>query len=316
MAWVNDPNNPGQQYDDSKGYTFDPESGGYSPGIWQAAPPPNTDRNLSTGGVFTVADEAVSKIAQNDRISAADLAQKDRTMFASASASAGQTAATLAGQQMQREIAQMQENGLMTRAQAKNALDWATTQATVAGSLAMHWMDNEIQRLTANATNRLAVMKLLGDLRGPRNAFQQQAVMHGLNAAGLSRAVDSLSGGATPSFQAPQAAPQPVTLQSFLDDTGAMLPGEIQPVAQPQVPGIPPAFLGAFTPGAPAPVAQMPGAFQAGGMSLQDAISQGRQRLASFGWNGSDADFINKVKTDPTLFTGNDPIRQAVQQFG
>jgi hypothetical protein len=44
---------------------------------------------------------------------------------------------------------------------------------------------------------------------GPATAFQQQAVLHGLNAAGLSNAVDAISGKyGLPTFGAPQAAPR------------------------------------------------------------------------------------------------------------
>lgn len=54
---------------------------------------------------------------------------------------------------------------------------------------------------------------------GPRNAFTQQAVMHGLNQQGLSKSVDAIAGKwAPPSFQAPQARPQPITLQTLADD--------------------------------------------------------------------------------------------------
>jgi len=67
---------------------------------------------------------------------------------------------------------------------------------------------------------------LIASLRGPRDAFQQQKVIHGLNAEGLSNAVDAIAGRTSaPAFQALQAAPEPVTLESFSQQTGLPIPG-------------------------------------------------------------------------------------------
>lgn len=85
--------------------------------------------------------------------------------------------------------------------------------------------------------NALAALQLSANLRGPRNAFQQQAVMSGLNAAGLSKAVDAVTGAVPlPSFQAPQAAPQAATLGTLAEDLrmagGFQAPGAAGPGAQ------------------------------------------------------------------------------------
>ena len=65
----------------------------------------------------------------------------------------------------------------------------------------------------------LGVLDLAASLRGPRNAFTQQQVLHGINEQGLSRAVDAIAGRITlPTTQAPQAQAQPATLQNFLAD--------------------------------------------------------------------------------------------------
>ncbi len=66
------------------------------------------------------------------------------------------------------------------------------------------------------------VATLVGSLRGPANAFQQQNVLHGLNASGMSNAIDNITGsrfGAA--FQAPQAAPVPMSLSSVAADIRA-----------------------------------------------------------------------------------------------
>lgn len=65
----------------------------------------------------------------------------------------------------------------------------------------------------------LKALELSGSLRGPRNAFQQQAVNYGLNSQGFTKAIDGLLGRLTlPSFQAPQAAPQAVSLKTLAED--------------------------------------------------------------------------------------------------
>ncbi len=68
----------------------------------------------------------------------------------------------------------------------------------------------------------LSVAQLAGSLRGPSNAFQQQAVLHGLNSMGMSNAVDAISGNRyLPAFQAPQASPVPMSLSSVANDIRA-----------------------------------------------------------------------------------------------
>src|SRR3990172_6864535 len=72
----------------------------------------------------------------------------------------------------------------------------------------------------------LAAANLIGQLRGPRNAFQQQAVMSGLNQQGLSNAVGAIAGQfGMPSFQAPQANPQAATLGTMAEDLAGAGPG-------------------------------------------------------------------------------------------
>jgi hypothetical protein len=81
---------------------------------------------------------------------------------------------------------------------------------------------------TAERTARLGldVANANAQLRGPRNAFQQQAFNYGVNAAGLSKAVDALKGapGVT-AFQAPGAPAERATLGTIADDIKASGPG-------------------------------------------------------------------------------------------
>lgn len=81
-----------------------------------------------------------------------------------------------------------------------------------------------LQREQFEAQTGLSMLGMLGSLTGPRNAFQQQAVMHGANQLGLSRAVDALVGKySAPSFQAPQAASErasPATMAEDMRRTG------------------------------------------------------------------------------------------------
>lgn len=63
------------------------------------------------------------------------------------------------------------------------------------------------------------LMRMAADLRGPRNAFQQQAVMSGIGAGGYSNAIDAIAGRyKMPSFQAPMALPQAASLQTLVED--------------------------------------------------------------------------------------------------
>ncbi len=130
---------------------------------------------------------------------------------------------------------------------ARQAQDWVRTQIQAGTEYGRQMIDlarsmaQERQNLTAQlldllrtqgqlglqgaqaATQEaLGVGQLIASLRGPRNAFQQQAVMHGLNELGVSRALDALAGKYTlPAFQAPQAAPQAATLQTLVEDLRA-----------------------------------------------------------------------------------------------
>lgn len=65
-------------------------------------------------------------------------------------------------------------------------------------------------------------LALIASLKGPANAFTQQAVLHGLNATGLSRAVDAIQGKyGLPTFSAPNANPQAASVQTLMDQVGA-----------------------------------------------------------------------------------------------
>lgn len=68
----------------------------------------------------------------------------------------------------------------------------------------------------------LGVLNLLSQLSGPANAFQQQAVLNGLDSTGLSKSVGAIQGKyGLPTFQAPQANPQAQTLQSLMNQVSA-----------------------------------------------------------------------------------------------
>ncbi|MDE2096749.1 MAG: hypothetical protein KGL39_05825 [Patescibacteria group bacterium] len=107
------------------------------------------------------------------------------------------------------------------------------------GQLGLSQQSAAQQELQAAATQQsneaLDAMKLAASLSGPKDAFQQQAVLEGLNNAGLSRGVGAIAGQyALPTFQAPQAAPQAASLgtlaQQFAQAPGSyagMTPSEI-----------------------------------------------------------------------------------------
>ena len=234
-----------------------------------------------------------------------------------------------------------------SEAQGGLTLDAAKTNATLAAQAAAQHVQMVFNSESENAKNRLAVLGLVASLKGPRNAFVQQAVVNGLNKAGLSKAIDAAAGRIQlPGVQADQAIPQPMTLESFLEDNGLALPGEIKapaqydtqqitaptlapftpvethPIDMPSIPGFQPPTndgVGGGVPGAPtAPSAPgtpaAPGA-PAGGLSVADAISQARQQLGALdkSWlTRSDADIVAKIQSDPSVFTGNNPIRRAL----
>lgn len=98
-------------------------------------------------------------------------------------------------------------------------------------------------------SNALGIANLIAQLRGPRNAFQQQAVLHGLNEMGLSRAMDAIVGRVSlPSSGGDMAAPEPVSLQTIWEDlTGLkygstpIWPFQLRTGGQPgTTPGLPP----------------------------------------------------------------------------
>lgn len=128
----------------------------------------------------------------------------------------------------------------------------------------------------------LGVLGLLAQLRGPKDAFTQQRVLHGINQQGLSNAVDAIAGRIRmPAFQAPQASPEPATLESLLAQAGAGGPGAAAATA-----------------------------------GLADAIRQAREQLTALNPSyaqASDQEIIDKVKSDPTLFTGDSPIGRVIR---
>lgn len=76
-----------------------------------------------------------------------------------------------------------------------------------------------LQGAGQQSAEALDALKLAASLQGPSNAFVQQAVMHGLNNQGLSRAVDAIAGQYDlPSFQAPQADPEAMSLSTLARD--------------------------------------------------------------------------------------------------
>lgn len=121
-----------------------------------------------------------------------------------------------------------------------------------------------LDRERMQSGNALAALQLAASQRGPRNAFVQQAVMSGLNTAGLSRGVDAIVGGAgLPSFQAPQAIPQAASLGALAQD--------LQRAGQPVSVQLP----------APAPVAAPSGMAPAARVGISDpGFSPGGARAA------------------------------------
>lgn len=90
----------------------------------------------------------------------------------------------------------------------------------------------------------LAAVSLEASLTGPRNAFAQQAVMNGLNANGITNAVDIVAGRAAgPGFQAPQATPEPISFATLAQDSKLATQGlaGFTPLAPAQAPPAAPA---------------------------------------------------------------------------
>ena len=265
----------------------------------------------------------------------AEIASAQENLEASLSLQASTTNATLGQRQ--------------SEAQGGLTLDAAKQNAVLAANAAAQHVQMVFNAEVENSRNRLAVLNLVASLKGPRNAFVQQAVVNGLNSAGLSKAIDAAAGRVQlPSVQGDQAVPQPMTLQSFLDDSGLVLPGEIRAPAEYETPDITAPTLAPFssvsapkigrvgTVTAPAmpgdnpidmptiPAYQPPtnagggaggGGAGGGGLSQADAINQARQQLGAHdkSWlSATDAEIIAKVQSDPTVFTGNNPIRSVL----
>lgn len=147
------------------------------------------------------------------------------------------------------------------------------------------------QTLTRTDQNTgLDLLKLQATLRGPSNAFQNENVLHGVNAQGLSNAVDAIAGRIRmPSFQAPQAQPEPMTLDTLLRDAQA----------------------GTGTAGGTG------GAGAGGtGQTAAQAIAEARRQLSALdpSWaKVTDQQIIDKVRSDPTVFSEpNNWIRAAI----
>jgi hypothetical protein len=72
---------------------------------------------------------------------------------------------------------------------------------------------------TQQSQEAQAMLTLQSQLRGPRNAFQQQALSQGLNATGLSRSVDAIAGRYTPTLGgAEHGLPQGASIGSMVQD--------------------------------------------------------------------------------------------------
>lgn len=146
----------------------------------------------------TAAQNVIQQNAQalQAAMSAGQLGQAYNQTAASAAAALGQLNLG------QNQLAATSANDLATQQNVQN--QQALSAATEAGTLG------------------LGVGNLEAQLRGPRNAFAQQAVMNGLNSNGLSNALGAISGTLRlPGFQAPQAAGQPATLTTMQQDQAA-----------------------------------------------------------------------------------------------
>lgn len=109
-----------------------------------------------------------------------------------------------------------------TADRAEKAAEFAATNELAKQAQAMAQQSQNLAAQNQAYTQGMGVLNLVAGLQGPANAFTQQAVLHGLDANGLSRAVGALSGTALPTFSAPQATPQAASLQSLI---GQVYPG-------------------------------------------------------------------------------------------
>ncbi len=148
--------------------------------------------------------------------------------------------------------------------------------------------NNETEQEAINAASQAAdaalrSLSLVQNASGPRNAFTQQAVLHGLNAAGLSNAISAIQGGPRlPAYQAPQASIQANSLGQMLADTSGQNTGP-QTINQPWT-------------GQPAPAAPAPSTSGSGGKAslTADHVSQLISGLTN-----------SQPYTPPTASTGN-----------
>jgi hypothetical protein len=148
----------------------------------------------------------------------AALAGANQRAAMAASADAGKNAISMAQLELQRQL------GIGGMELDKQKLDLQRYLGEGDLALGRDKLALLSQQLAADNTFRLA--NFVASLRGPRNAFTQQAVLHGLNSAGLSNAVDAISKGTNlPGFQADQGTPEPATPATFAEDTGLTVPG-------------------------------------------------------------------------------------------
>lgn len=108
------------------------------------------------------------------------------------------------------------EKEKLAQAAAAAAFDQKIKEATLTGQY--NGMDTLAQQ-TLDTNTALSLINTMGQLRGPSNAFQQQAALSGINQSGLANSLGAITGGApSPLFQAPQGQPQPATLQTMFAD--------------------------------------------------------------------------------------------------
>lgn len=113
------------------------------------------------------------------------------------------------------QVGQAEAQGLARQTAGVNASDAAqdnilASETLGAGTLAAKMNDQALE-----------AARIAAGLRGPRDAFQQQRVMWGMNQSGLAKAVDALKGmpGVT-AYQAPQERPERATLSTLADQMG------------------------------------------------------------------------------------------------
>jgi hypothetical protein len=119
---------------------------------------------------------------------------------------------TLAGQLQDSNLSGMY-NGQQTEA----ASEFART-------LAIQQQNADLAARTQRSQEAQAMLTLQSQLRGPRNAFQQQALTQGLNATGLSNSVNAIAGQYTPILGgAEHMAPQAASIGSMVQDMNGQM---------------------------------------------------------------------------------------------